>query len=178
MKKKVLALIGGISKDSLNKKFYRALKEHAPTDVSLETFDISRLPFFSQDIENDLPASVREFKKQIEDSEALLFITPEYNRSFPGVLKNALDWGSRPPNSNSWDGKKGAVVGASSGSIGTFGAQNHLRQVLMHLNIQVMAQPEVYFNGGKAFNDQGELQDERARELIKKFWVGFEKWTR
>lgn len=177
MAKKVLALVGGISQGSLNKKFYRALKENAPSGFELNTYDISLLPFFSQDIENDPPAVVRDFKKQIENCDLVLLVTPEYNRSFPGVLKNAIDWGSRPPNANSWEHKKGAILGASSGSIGTFGAQNHLRQVMMHLNVQMMCQPEVYFNGSKAFNDQGELQDEKARELIGKFWKAFAEFA-
>lgn len=175
--KKILTLVGGIAKDSLNKKFYQALKVQAPTGYELENFDISLLPFFSQDLEKDAPAVVRDLKKKIENADLILLVTPEYNRSFPGVLKNAIDWGSRPEKSNSWAHKKGAVLGASVGSIGTFGAQNHLRQVMMHLDVQLMAQPEVYFNGSKAFNDQGELADDKAKELIQKFWKSFSEFA-
>ena len=177
MAKKVLVLVGGISRDSLNKKLFRAFKENAPKDFTLEAFDISTLPFFSQDIEKDAPPAVHDLKKQIEDSDAVLLVTPEYNRSFPGVLKNAIDWGSRPPNSNSWDHKKGAIIGASSGNIGTFGAQNHLRQVMMHLNVQMLCQPEFYFNGSKAFDENGKLTDEKSKEFIGKFWKAFAEFA-
>lgn len=176
MAKNVLTLVGGISKDSLNKKFYNALKEHAPSGFEVDSFDISLLPFFSQDIEKDAPKIVKDFKKRIVDSDAVLIITPEYNRSMPGVLKNALDWGSRPGDDNSWDGKKGAITGASTGSIGTFGAQSHLRQVMAHLNVQMLCQPEFYFNGSKAFDENGQLTEERTKEFIKKYWKSFSEF--
>lgn len=170
MAKKVLALVGGIAKDSLNKKFYQVLKKSAPSGFEVDTFDISLLPYFSQDLEKDIPGVVRAFKKQIENSDLILIVTPEYNRSMPGVLKNALDWGSRPEKENSWDGKKGGVVGASSGNIGTFGAQSHVRQVMMHLNVQMLCQPEFYFNGGKAFDENGHLTEPKTQEFIGKYW--------
>lgn len=178
MAKKVLALVGGISKDSLNKKFYNALKENAPSGFEVDTFDISLLPFFSQDIEKDAPKIVKDFKQRIKDCDAVLIITPEYNRSMPGVLKNAIDWGSRPHPDNSWEGKKGAITGASSGSIGTFGAQQHLRQVMAHLNVQMLCQPEFYFNGSKAFDENGKLTEERTKEFIGKFWKGFQEFAK
>lgn len=177
MDKKVLALVGGISRDSLNKKLFRAMKEHAPKGFELEAFDISLLPFFSQDIEKDAPDVVHDLKKRIEECDLVLLITPEYNRSMPGVLKNAIDWGSRPPNSNSWEHKKGAIVGASSGNIGTFGAQSHLRQVMAHLNVQMMCQPEFYLNGSKAFDENGKLVEERTKEFIGKFWKAFAEFA-
>jgi chromate reductase len=179
MAKKVLAIVGGISRDSLNKKFYRAFKELAPSGYEVDTFDISMLPFFSQDIEKDAPKVVREFKKRIEEADMYLFITPEYNRSMPGVMKNAIDWGSRPEGSNSWKAhKKGAIAGASSGNIGTFGAQSHLRQTMMHLSIELLCQPEFYFNGSKAFDENGNLTEERTKEYIKKFWNSFIEFAR
>jgi chromate reductase len=162
--------VGGISKGSLNKKLYRAVKENAPAGFEVDTFDISTLPFFSQDIETDTPAPVRDMKKRIEESDFILIITPEYNRGIPGVLKNAIDWGSRPVGADSWKGKKGAVMGASAGNIGTALAQNQIRQTMMHLSVQMMTQPEFYFNGSKAFDESGKLIDDKTKGFIEKFW--------
>ncbi|KYG70285.1 hypothetical protein AZI85_14170 [Bdellovibrio bacteriovorus] len=175
MATKVLTLVGGISKDSLNKKLFKAVKEMAPADIQIETFDIATLPFFSQDLENDPPEVAKQFKNKIKEADAALFITPEYNRSFPGVLKNAIDWGSRPYGQNLWEKKPAAVMGASIGNIGTFGAQHHLRQVLAYLNMPTMGQPEFYFNASKAFDDKGTLIDPKSKELIQGFWKSFAK---
>ncbi len=171
--KKILTVVGGISKDSLNQKLFKAVKELAPKDFELVSTDLSKLPFFSQDIENDPPEVVRNWKNQIKEANAVLFITPEYNRSIPGVLKNAIDWGSRPYGQNLWNGKPGGVMGASVGNIGTFGAQHHLRQVCAYLNIDVMGQPEFYFNGSKAFSDQGQLTDESTKKFISEYWAAY-----
>src|SRR4051812_44389590 len=114
---KILCFVGGISKDSLNKKLFHEMKNLAPKNFELESFDIASLPFFSQDLESDIPEAVKKLKKKIEDCDAVLFVTPEYNRSFPAVLKNALDWGSRPYGKNSWNFKPCAVIGASVGNI-------------------------------------------------------------
>lgn len=170
---KVLCLVGGISRNSINKNLYRLMRENCPSQVELETFDITRLPFFSQDIENDPPDSVSEFKEAIREAEAILFITPEYNRSLPGVLKNAIDWGSRPYGHNLWDKKPAAVMGASIGNIGTFGAQHHLRQVLAYLNVFVMGQPEFYFNSSKALDENGNIKDSKTQEFIDAFWESY-----
>lgn len=174
MKKlKVLTLVGGISRNSLNKKLFRGIQDRNLEGFEFLNYDISKLPYFSQDIEMDPPDTVVEFKDLIRASDAVLFITPEYNRSFPGVLKNAIDWGSRPYGSNLWDGKIGAVMGASSGNIGTFGAQHHLRQVLSYLNISMLNQPEFYFNGSKAFDEDGVLVNEQTKEIIQGFFDKF-----
>jgi len=177
METKILTLIGGISKDSLNQKLFRAVKGNASPGFNFETFDISQLPFFSQDLEEDLPGTVKEFKKRIEDARAILVITPEYNRSFPGVIKNAIDWGSRPYGNNSFNQKPAAIMGASMGNIGTFGAQNHLRQVLTCLNLRIMGDPAFYWNGSKAFDESGALIDPKAKEFIQKYLRAFEKWA-
>ncbi|HXH30665.1 MAG TPA: NADPH-dependent FMN reductase [Bacteriovoracaceae bacterium] len=173
---KVLTLIGGISCHSLNKKLFNSILDLSFRDYEFESFDISRLPFFSQDLELDPPDSVIDFKDQIRQCEAVLFITPEYNRSFPGVLKNAVDWGSRPLGQNLWNNKPAAVMGASLGNIDTFGAQHHLRQVLAYLNLRVMGQPEFYFNGSRAFNEGGELVDTNTRKQLKAFFSAFKDW--
>jgi len=176
MNTKILTLVGGISKDSLNKKLFQALKDLAPKDFTLDTFDISSLPFFNQDLEEDLPQSVRDLKNKIEDAHAVLFITPEYNRSVPGVLKNAIDWGSRPYGQNSWDQKPCGVLGASPGNIGSFGAQNHLRQTLTYLNMDPMPTPEMYIKAFQAFDENGKLKSDGLKDLIQKYLLAFNKW--
>lgn len=175
-KKKILAIVGGISRDSLNKKYFGAIRGLAPEEFEFEEFDISTLPYFSQDIENDPPDTVIEWKDKIREADAIVFITPEYNRSFPGVLKNALDWGSRPYGESVWDKKPAAVTGATPSSIGTFGAQHHLRQCLAYLNLFVMGQPELYFNAGKGLSESGELKGDKTREIISDFWSSFEEF--
>lgn len=174
---KVLALVGGISSGSLNKKYFKNIVEMNPQGFEFETFDISKLPFFSQDIENDPPDVVTEFKEKIREAEAILFVTPEYNSSIPGVLKNCLDWGSRPYGQSLWPQKPAAILGASPGNAGTFGAQNHLRQMLAYLNMSTMGQPQIYFGGAhKAFNEEGKLVNEKTKELLTQFFEAFSKW--
>jgi NAD(P)H-dependent FMN reductase len=175
---KILTLVGGISRDSLNKKLFNAVKDLAPKEYEITSFDISKIPFFSQDIENDPPDIVTEFKELIRESDAALFITPEYNRSFPGVLKNAIDWGSRPYGQNLWDKKPAGVMGATISSVGTFGAQHHLRQVLAYLNLSVMGQPEFYFTNKNSFDESGKLQDEKTRGFIRDYWEAFSEWIK
>ncbi|HEX7673221.1 MAG TPA: NAD(P)H-dependent oxidoreductase [Bdellovibrio sp.] len=171
--KKILALVGGICKDSLNKKTYNMMKDLAPAGIELQTFDISKLPFFTQDEEQNPQPIVQDLKKLVIECDAVLFITPEYNRSFPGVLKNAIDWPSRPYGKNLWARKPAAVMGASGGAIGTFGAQHHLRQVLAYLDMKVMGQPEFYFNAGKAFGPDGKCHDESNLKFASQFWKAF-----
>jgi NAD(P)H-dependent FMN reductase len=170
---KILALVGGISRNSLNKRFYNSILELSPAGFSFETFDISKLPFYSQDLEMDPPDIVSEYKDKIREAQAVLLISPEYNRSFPGVLKNAIDWGSRPYGMNLWEKKPAAVMGASAGNIGTFGAQHHLRQVMAYLNMYVMGQPEFYFNGSEAFDGKGKLINEKTKQLLTKYFAAF-----
>ena len=175
---KTLTLVGGISRSSLNKKYFRSIQELEIPHFEFETFDISKLPFFSQDLEMDPPDIVTSFKEKIREAEAVLFITPEYNRSFPGVLKNAIDWGSRPYGQNLWNHKPAALLGASPGAIGTFGAQHHLRQVLAYLNMSVLGQPEVYFNASHAFDEQDRLTNEKTKEFLFQFFEAYEEWIR
>lgn len=172
----VLVLIGGISKNSLNKKLFQAVRNVSGQPFNYKVFDISHLPFFSQDIENEPPSIVTEFKRHIEHADAILFVTPEYNRSLPGVLKNAIDWGSRPYGQSVWENKIAGIIGASVGNIGTFGAQQHLRLILSYLNVRVMEQPEFYLNGSKAFDEKGHLLSSDVLFLIEKFLKSFSKW--
>lgn len=172
----ILCVVGGISKNSLNQKVADMMKERAPQGINVRSFAITRLPFYSQDLEMDPPDTVVAWKDMIREADAVLFITPEYNRSFPGVLKNAIDWGSRPYGQNLWDGKPTAVMGASIGAIGTFGAQHHLRQVLAYLNVPVMAQPEFYLNATQSLNEKGEPKSDSTEEFIKNYWMSFVNW--
>ncbi|MDR0907684.1 MAG: NAD(P)H-dependent oxidoreductase [Rikenellaceae bacterium] len=173
---KTAVLIGGISRNSLNHRFFDEVARLNRTSLDFEVADIAALPFFSQDIENDPPASVLKFKKLITSSEAVLIVTPEYNRSMPGVLKNALDWASRPAGQNLWAGKPTAIMGAATGAIGTFGAQQHLRQVCVQLDMPVMNQPTVYFNSASGMDAEGHLTD-RSAEFLTKFLTAFEQWA-
>jgi NAD(P)H-dependent FMN reductase len=174
---KVLSLVGGISRNSINRKLYNAILKLAPSGYEFDTFDISKLPFYSQDLELDPPDIVSEFKEKIREADSILFVTPEYNRSIPGVLKNAIDWGSRPYGMNLWAKKSAAILGASIGNIGTFGAQHHLRQILSYLDLDVMNQPEFYFNGSKAFDAEGNLIDEKTKSLLDKFFSAFKAYN-
>ncbi|MFL5786076.1 MAG: NADPH-dependent FMN reductase [Bacteriovoracaceae bacterium] len=172
----IFCLVGGIARNSLNRKLFNVVQEHAPKTVKLTTFEIQKLPYFSQDLENDPPDTVIRFKDMIREADAVLFITPEYNRSIPGVLKNAVDWGSRPYGQNLWDKKPAGVLGASIGAIGTFGAQHHLRQILAYLNMSVMGQPEFYFNASSSFDDKGRLINEKSKEFVQNYWNAFLAW--
>ncbi len=172
----VLTLVGGISSTSINKRFYNEIVKHNTGDLAFELFDIAVLPFYTQDRDQDQPALVKSLKEKVRSSNAVLFITPEYNRSYPGVLKNAIDQGSRPYGDNCWNGKPAAIIGASIGPIGTFGAQQHLRNVCSYLNMRTMSQPEVYFNASAGMNDNG-LTDETVK-MVQKFLQSFEAWIK
>jgi chromate reductase len=173
----VFCLVGGIARNSINRKLFNVVQELAPETVKITTFEIQKLPYFSQDLENEPPDNVIRYKDMIREADAVLFITPEYNRSFPGVLKNAVDWGSRPYGQNLWEKKPAGVLGASSGNIGTFGAQHHLRQVLAYLNMSVMGQPEFYFNASSAFDERGRLINEKTKEFVQNYWSAFLTWV-
>ncbi len=170
---KTLTIIGGIARDSLNRRFFEAIQSLRIDDFQFEVFDVAALPFYNQDLELEPPDTVTQFKDKIRQAEAILVITPEYNRSYPGVLKNAIDWGSRPYGENLWDKKATALMGASIGSIGTFGAQQHLRQVFAYLNAYVMGQPEFYFNASGAFSEGGSFVSPQTREFVQKFFLAF-----
>ena len=181
---KIMVLIGSLSSNSLNKRFFEAVAALGGTSLEFTVFDIARLPFFSQDTENEPPASVVEMKRLAAASDGILIVTPEYNRSIPGVLKNALDWGSRPSGSNVWAGKPTAVMGATTGGIGTFGAQQHLRNILAHLDMPTMNQPAVYFNAttGMMSADgtvgaNGDRLTDGSAKFLRGFLAAFEKWV-
>jgi chromate reductase len=185
--KKVIVLIGGISKGSLNRRFFEAVAaldaEGAEPSFDFTVFDIASLPFYSQDTELDLPAAVRQLHTLAVASDAVLIVTPEYNRSIPGVLKNALDWGSRPAGVNVWARKPAAIMGAAPSGVGTFGAQQHLRNVCSWLDMAVMNQPTVYFNASVGMTDAsgtptatGDRLTESSAGFMRKFLGAFEQW--
>lgn len=165
---KILTFIGGISKESINRKLFELIKPLAPSEFEFEVFDITGLPYYSQDLEGDLPEYVKSLKDKIVDADGILFITPEYNRSIPGVLKNAVDWASRPAGKGVWGGKSVGTLGASLGAIGTFGAQMQLKQTMSFFGANVMWQPEIYLNFRENVNANGELS-----EMSKKFYTNY-----
>ena len=177
MTQNVAVLIGSLRKDSITRKLVLAMKSLAPKGMVLNIVEIGDLPLFNSDHETDMPAPVRAFKKAIEGADAVLFATPEYNRSVPGVLKNAVDWGSRPYGKSSWSGKPAAVISQSMGALSGFGANHHLRQSLVFLNMPTMAQPEAYIaNATTLFDDKGGLANADTQSFLGQFLAAFGQW--
>jgi len=172
-KHKILTLVGGISKGSINQRLFRAIKKIAPSELEFSDFDISTLPFFSQDIEGNSPEAVKKFKSQVESADAILFITPEYNRSIPGVLKNAIDWGTRPSGKNSLEKKKAAILGMSAGKTGTMSAQQHLRAILTGCGVYTLPKPEMYLYVNDTMGEGDEFGSEKTKEYFLKFLKSF-----
>lgn len=176
---KILGFAGSLRKGSYNRALLRAALDMVPTDAELETFDLEGIPVFNQDLENNPPAIVKEFKGKIRKADAILIVTPEYNYSIPGVLKNAIDNASRPYGDNAFDGKPVAMMGASVGMLGTARAQYHLRQSCVFLNMHPLNQPEVMvpFCADKV-DANGRLTDPKTREKIKEMLEALVAWTR
>jgi chromate reductase len=173
----VAVLIGSLRKDSFNRKMANALVGLAPAELKLQIVEIGALPFYNQDYEANPPAVVTGFKDRISASDAVLFVTPEYNRSVPGVLKNAIDVGSRPYGKSAWKGKPGAVISVTSGALGAFGANHHLRQSLVFLDVPAMPQPEAYIgNAAPLFDADGKLTNDTTRDFLAKFLHAFAQW--
>src|SRR5215213_469599 len=165
---RILGIAGSLRQKSYNRGALRAAAELAPEGATVETFELDGLPGFSEDDEQNPPEKVVELKRKIREADAVLFVTPEYNYSIPGVLKNAIDWTSRPYGDNAWYGKPAAVMGASTGQIGTARAQYHLRQVFVFLNVFPINEPEVMIGyAASKFDAGGTLTDGRARDLIR-----------
>lgn len=176
---KILGIAGSIREGSYNRSALRAAGELLPDGAELEIFEIKDIPIFNQDNVDDLPQSVVELKQKVKEADGLLFSTPEYNYSIPGVLKNVIDWGSRPYGDNSWDSKPTAIMGASTGILGTARAQYHLRQVFVALNLHVLNRPEVMIaKAAERFDEEGNLTDEQTKEFVKSLMTALVKWTR
>jgi chromate reductase len=180
MSKKVAVFVGSLRKDSLNRKMAKNLIELAGKSLELTLVEIGDLPFYNQDLDDGgaPPAAWTAFRDKVKGFDALLFVSPEYNRGLPAVLKNAVDVGSRPYGKSVWDGKPAAVVTVSPGAAGGFGANHSLRQSLVTLNVATMPAPEAYVgNAGKLFDAAGAIANEDTKAFLKKFMDAFAKWV-
>jgi chromate reductase len=174
----VAVLVGSLRKDSFNRKLALTLAQLAPAGLKLDIVEIGQLSLYNQDDDENPPAAWTAFRDRIRRADAVLFVTPEYNRSVPAPLKNAIDVGSRPYGQSAWDGKPGAVISASPGAIGGFGANHHLRQSLVFLNVPVLQMPEAYIGGvDKLFDAQGNIGNESTRAFLGKFLTTFAAWV-
>ena len=175
----ILGIAGSLRKASLNRAALRAAQQLAPEGVAVEIFELDGIPPYNQDLDANPPESVTELKRRVKAADAILFVTPEYNYSIPGVLKNAIDWASRPYGDNAWEGKPVAVMGASAGAQGTSRAQYHLRQCFVFLNMHTINKPEVFIaNAAQKFDAEGNLTDEKSREMIGRLLESLAAWTR
>ncbi len=169
----ILVIYGSIRKLSINAALARSLKALAPEGMNIELIGVGHLPLYDQDMEAEFPAIVTEFKDKIKAADGIIVVTPEYNRSMSGVLKNALDWTGRPYTDNAWPGKPTGVIGASSGNIGTALAQYDVKKVLTYYNTHVLGQPEFYLNGTGKFDADMNLTDEATKEHVQKYLAAF-----
>lgn len=175
---KVLGIVGSLRKNSYNKALMRAAVEEAPEFIKIEVFDIAGVPVFNQDLEYQPPPIVRDFKTKIRAADAILFASPEYNYSIPGVLKNAIDWASRPHGDNAFAGKPTVIMSASISKLGGARAQYHMRQSFVYLNMHAVNTPEVMLAQAQNFVDEdGVLRNEATRKLIRQLLEELGKWT-
>ncbi len=175
---RILGFAGSLRKDSYNRALLRAAQKLAPAGTEVEIVDIGDFPLYNEDIEKTLPPMVAAFKDKIVQADAVLMVTPEYNYSISGVLKNALDWASRPYGSNSFDGKAVAIMGVTSGTIGTARAQYHLRQICVFLNAYVLNKPEIMVSSASDKFRDGELVDEKTRQKVHEQLVALTAWAK
>lgn len=179
MNKKIAVIVGSLRKESFNLKMAKQLMSIAPKTLELELVDISDLPIYNEDLDiENVPAAWTRFRKQMSNYQGVLFVTPEYNRSMPGVLKNALDVGSRPYGHSIWKGKPGAIISVSPGAIGGFGANHHLRQCLVFLDVPTLQQPEAYISkAGELFNAKGEITNQDTLKFMHTFMEMYNDWV-
>jgi chromate reductase, NAD(P)H dehydrogenase (quinone) len=176
---KILSFAGSLRKGSYNKALLYAASELVPVQTDLEIFDLNGIPLFNQDLEGSVPDAVTEFKKKIRAADALLIATPEHNFSIPGVLKNAIDWASRPHGDNSFEGKPVAIISASTGMLGGARAQYQLRQSFVFLNMYPINKPEIFVSfAGQKFDSEGRLTDSKTSELIAELLVSLVAWVK
>lgn len=171
----VAIVVGSLRKDSVSRKLANAFAALTP-DLRFNIVEIGDLPLFDQDLEPTPPAPWVRFREEIAAADAVLFVTPEYNRSVPGALKNAIDVGSRPYGQSVWNGKPGAVISLSPGAIGGFGANHHLRQSLVFLNVPLLSQEAYIGNAFSLFGDNGELANESTAEFLRAYGAAFAAW--
>lgn len=178
MASRVGVIVGSLREGAFTRLVARASFELAPPSLQLFEIEIGALPHYNHDLETDAaPAEWTRFREQVKSADGILFVTPEYNRSIPGVLKNALDVGSRPWGMSAWNGKPAAVISQSPGALGGMAAAHHLRQVLLAVNLAAMPHPEAYiFASGSLFDDSGRLRSEPTREFLTDFMLAFGAW--
>lgn len=175
--KDIVVLVGSLRKESFNRKAAQALTALAPPDLKLEIVEIGQLPLYNQDLDTSPPDVWTAFRERVRRADGVLFVTPEYNRSVPGVLKNAIDVGSRPYGKSVWQSKPAAIVSVSPGAIGAFGANHHLRQSLVFLDMPCLQQPEAYIGHvDTLFDEGGKLTNDRTRDFLRKFMEAFAAW--
>jgi len=176
---KILGIAGSLRKNSYNQALLKTAKDLAPENAEIEIFDIEGIPVFDQDLEKTLPPVVLNLKNKIKAADAILLVTPEYNYSIPGVLKNSIDWASRPFGDNSWENKPVAIMSASIGMLGGARAQYHLRQTFVSLNMHPLNRPEVMIPfAQEKFDENGNLIDEKTKEKIKELLAALVAWTK
>jgi chromate reductase, NAD(P)H dehydrogenase (quinone) len=177
MSKTVAVLVGSLRRDSFSKKAAAAIAKLAPDGLKFEQVPIGDLPFYSEDLESQTPPQAwTDFRARIKDADALLFVTPEYNRSVPAVLKNAIDVGSRPYGQSVFSGKPAAVVSISMGAIGGFGANHHLRQSLVFLNVPTLQHEAYIGNAASLFDEEGQLKNTNTEKFLREFGQSFKGW--
>lgn len=176
---KIAVIVGSLRAGAYNLRLARALEKLMPEGFSFDYVEIGDLPLYNQDLEADIPAPVVRLKRQVESAQGVLFATPEYNRSLPGVLKNAIDWASRPYGKSSWNGKPSGVVGASPGAIGTAMAQQHLRNILSAQGSPALPTPEVYLQVNEQTIDlEGNISVPATRDFLKSWADRYADWVR
>ena len=173
----VAVLVGSLRRESITRKIAEALRALAPPSLSLDIVEIRELPLYDEDLETSPPEPWSRFRARISRADAVMFATPEYNRSIPGALKNAIDVGSRPYGKSAWAGKPAAVVSVSPGAMGGFGANHHIRQSLVFLDMPALQQPEVYLaHADKLLDGTGKLAVESTRTFLTSFLQSFAAW--
>ncbi|MBD9402202.1 MULTISPECIES: NADPH-dependent FMN reductase [unclassified Comamonas] len=173
----VAIIVGSLRKASFNRQLAQAIAKMAPAGWTFTSVDISQLPLYNQDADGQEVAVVKQFRDAVRSVDAVLFVTPEYNRSIPGVLKNAVDQGSRPYGQSVWDGKPAAVIGMSVGAIGTALAQQHLRNILAYLNMPTLGQPEMFLQAKDGFFNADGSIGENSNAYVQKFVDQFAAWV-
>lgn len=175
----ILGFAGSLRSGSFNRALLRATLELVPDDANMEIFELDGIPPYNQDLDSSVPEKVKEFKRKIKAADAILIVTPEYNYSVPGVLKNAIDWASRPYGDNSMESKPVAIMSASTGMLGGARAQYHLRQTFVFLNMHPVNRPEVMVNfAAQKFDEKGKLIDQKTQDLIKQLLDNLVSWTK
>lgn len=174
----IAVIVGSLRKDSLNRKLANALVELAPSEFSFKQLEIGDLPLYNQDDDGNPSEAVKRLKSEVSAAHGVLFVTPEYNRSIPGVLKNALDHGSRPYGKSAWAGKPAGILGVSVGVYGTSMAQQHLRNILAYLDMPTLGQPEAFLHAREDFFDSAEKIGPGKRELLQNWVNQFVSWVK